>query len=65
MRLNFYLLPNNYILNGVGLTIRMNEDDCLNEDCLNPMSIDVVTSCKMYHFDTTKMKLNQMGNNMY
>ena len=32
------LLPNNYVLNGVGLAIRMNEDDCLNEDCLNPMT---------------------------
>ena len=40
-----YLLPNNYVLNGVDLTIRMNEDDCLKEDFLNPMtSNEFVTS---------------------
>ena len=33
-----YLLPDNYVLNGVGLTIRMNEADCLNDDCLNPVT---------------------------
>ena len=32
-----YLLLNNYVLNGVGQTIRTN-DDCLNEDCLNPIT---------------------------
>ena len=33
----YYLLSNNYVLNTVGPTIRMNEDDCLNDVCLNPM----------------------------
>ena len=48
------LLPNNYVLNGVGLTIRKNEDDCLNEDCLNPVtSNEWVTSSRMYNFDTS------------
>ena len=32
------LIPNNYVLNGVSLTIKSNEDDCLNEDCLNQMT---------------------------
>ena len=40
-----YLLPNIYILNRVGLTIRTNENYCLNEDCLNPMTLnEFVTS---------------------
>ena len=39
-----YLLPNNYVLNGVGLTIRMNEDDCLNTMTSN----EFVTSGRSY-----------------
>ena len=40
VRVISYILPNNYFLNGVGLTNRTNKDDCLNEDCLNPMTLD-------------------------
>ena len=39
MSLISHSLPNVYVLNGVGLTIKINENDCLNEDCLNPMML--------------------------
>ena len=48
------LLPSNYVLNGEGQNITINEDDYLNEDCLNPMmSNEFVTSGMMQHFDTS------------
>ena len=63
MSLVFHLLPNNDVLNEVGLTIRMNEDDCLNEDWLNPMtSNEFVTSDKTQLFDMYQDMLNHMGN---
>ena len=31
------LIPNIYVLKGIRLTIRTNEDDCLNENYLNSM----------------------------
>ena len=43
--LQLKLLPTNYVFNGICLTNRRNEDDCSNEDCLNPItSNEFVTS---------------------
>ena len=39
LEFNISLLPNNYVLNSVGLAIRMNEDDCLNPMTSNEFGV--------------------------